>query len=252
MLVAQNTIFSSQAALNGTWRNISNFFNFSIQLTGLEGNVWLEASNDPSVMTDGSTISAPSAPVLSQYTPTSDSHLVGIATTTTFYVKNTYVTANGETTGSTETSLSVTAGNLLVVKSPAKDTGGYATGWNTYISTTSGSETLQSLSGNSIITPLAFGQNFILVNGLFNSGISVPGSNTSGSPNSGINITGNLAAVSYTPPSPASYFNQLQIIINSGSAFVSPSGLCFGYLRCCKDSTTNTKVTSAYLLGQNS
>ena len=75
MLTANNTIFSSQNALNGQWRNIQNWVAFSLQINGLEGNVWVEVSNDPNVVTDGANISAPSAPVLSQYTPLSDGGL---------------------------------------------------------------------------------------------------------------------------------------------------------------------------------
>jgi hypothetical protein len=250
MQTANNTIFSSQAALNGTWRNINNWFNFSLHVTGLEGNVWVEASNDPTVLTDGSTISAPATPVLSQYTPLAGSGKQGIANTTTFYVKNTFVTAAGETIGSSEASLSVLSGNLLVIASPAKDAGGYATGWNTYVSTTTGAELLQNLEDNAVIAPLAFGQNFILVNGVQTSGIAVPGANTSGSPNSGVNISGNLAAGSYATPSPAATFNQLQIVIANSQAMINPSGLIWNYVRVCKDSTTNTKVTKAFLFGQ--
>jgi len=252
MQTANNTIFSSQAALSGAWRNINNWFNFSLHITGLEGNVWVEASNDPTVMTDGPTISAPGTPVLTQYTPTADSHKQGIATTTTFYVKNTFVTVNGETVASAEANLSVLAGNLLVVASPVKDAGGYATSWNTYISTTSGAEVLQNLEDGAVIAPLAFGKTFILLNGVQNSGITVPGSNTSGSPNSGVSITGNLAAVSYTPPAPAAEFNQLQVIIDATNhqAMINPSGIIWNYIRVCKDSTANTRVTTGNLFGQ--
>jgi hypothetical protein len=202
-------------------------------------------------MTDGAAIAAPGTPVLSQYTPTADSHYVGIPTTTTYYVKNTFVTVNGETVASSEASLSVLAGNLLVVASPAKDTGGYATGWNTYISTTSGAERIQNLEDNAVIVPVIFGRSFIPYKGLINSTIAPPVSNTSGSPNSGVSITGNLAAGSYTPPAPAAEFNQLQVIIDgSGNAMINPSGIIWNFIRVNKDSTANTKVTTAFLFGQ--
>lgn len=254
MQTAKNTIFSSQNAAKGAWRDINNWFNFSLHLTGVEGNVWVEVSNDPSVMTDGANIAAPAAPVLTQFTPIADSHKQGIKNTTTFYVKNTFVTVAGETVGSTETSLSVLAGNLLVVQSPAKDAGGYATGWNTYVSTTSGAEQLQNLEG-AVIAPLAFGRTFVLLNGVVGSGNLVPGANTSGSPNAGINITGNLASFPTTGFTPGTgtgtALNQIQVILDgSGQAMINPSGIIWNYIRVVKDNTAQTKVTSAFLFGQ--
>ena len=263
MITANNTIFSSQAALNGAWRNINNFIGLSLHLTGIEGNVWIEAANDPNITTDGTNISAPPTPILSQFTPTADMHRNGVAVNTTYYVKNTYVTPNslssgsgipitattGETTASAEASITVTAGNLLMVQSPVSATS--AVGWNTYISTTSGAEQLQNLETNATIAQIPFGRSFIAVNyGLLNSGILVPSSNTSSGPGTGINVSGNLAAGSYTAPAPAAYFNQLQVIINGSQAMVNPSGLVWNYVRVCKDSTTNTKVTTCYLFGQ--
>jgi hypothetical protein len=262
MLTANNQIFSSQAALNGSWRNIQNWINFSLEVTGLEGNVWVEVSNDPNVLTDGATISAPAAPVLSQYTPTTDSHIVGVPTNTTYYVKNTFVTPNslnptggttvtttGETTASTETSLLVTAGNLLVVAPPAQDTNKVSVGWNTYISTASGTETLQNLEDNVIVAPRGFGQSFILTNwGLSTAGKALPGSNTSAQAASGINLTSNLAAGSYSAPSA---LTQTQVLVTSAGAIINPSGLIWNFIRVCKDSTANTMVTKAYLFGQS-
>jgi hypothetical protein len=241
MLTSNNPLFSSQAAANGVWRNISNFFSTSIHVTGLEGNVWIEVSNDPNVLTNGATISAPATPVLSQYTPSNG--VAGIAANTTYYVKTTFITpGGGETTASTEASLLVTAGNLLVVASPAKDTGGFATAYNVYVSTTTGSETKQTSDAKPI------GQPFILYG--LSSGIVVPGANTSGSPASGISITGNLAAGSFAVPGPAAAFNQIQIVIANGQAMINPSGAVWNYMRVCKDSTANTKLTSAFLFGQ--
>lgn len=263
MLIANNTIFSSQAALNGQWRNISNWVAFSLQINGLEGNVWFEVSNDPNVLTDGANISAPSsAPTLSQYTPLSGTGVAGVPTNTTYYVKSTYITPNslnptggvaptvpGETTASAESSLLVTAGNLLVVNSPAPDAAGVAVGWNAYISTTSGTETVQNLYDNAIVTPLRFRQNFIAENySLLRSTAAPPSSNTTAIANSGINIAGNLAAGSYTYP-PTLY--QMQIVINgSGQAVINPSGIVWNFIRVCKDNTANTKVTTAFLFGQ--
>jgi hypothetical protein len=258
MLSVSNTIFSSQAALNGVWRDINDWFNLSLHITGLEGNVWCEVSNDPNVLTNGAVISAPASPILTQYTPTTDSHISGIPVTTTYYVKNTYVTpntaidnmanwsvSNGETTASVEASLTVLAGNLLVVQSPAKDAGGYATGWNTYIDTQSGAETLQNLKENSVVNSLQFGQTFILKNGIKGQ-IVPPTTNTSSSPNSGVNLTGNLAAASYNEGA----LNQIQVIISGTQAMINPSGVAWKYIRVCKDSTANTVVTTGFLFGQ--
>jgi len=269
MLTANNTIFSSQAAANGVWRNIQNWINFSLEVTGVEGNVWVEVSNDPNVMTDGATISAPAAPVLSQYTPTADSHIAGVPVNTTYYVKNTYVTPNslnptgdtsptttGETTASTESSLLVLAGNLLIVEPPAQDAAKVAVGWNTYISTVSGAERLQNLEDNAVVAPRGFGQSFLAVNwGLLPGTAAVPGSNTSAQAASGVNITGNLASfpsTSYTPGATGTGLNQIQVVIPSGSgtAMINPSGIIWNFIRVCKDSTANTKVTTAFLFGQ--
>lgn len=255
MQTAKNTILSSQNAAKGVWRDINNWFNFSLHLTGVEGNVWVEVSNDPSVMTDGANIAVPGTPVLTQYTPTADSGKKGIANTTTFYVKNTFVTVAGETTGSAEASLSVLAGNILVVQSPAKDAGGFATGWNTYVGTTSGAELLQNLEGGAVISPISFGKTFVLLNGVASSGIVVPVANTSGSPNSGVNITGNLASfptTSFTAgTATGTALNQIQVILDgSGQAMINPSGIIWNYIRVVKDNTAQTKVTNAYLFGQ--
>lgn len=270
MLTANNTIFSSTAAANGSWRNIQNWVNFSLHITGMEGNVWVEVSNDPNVLTDGATISAPSAPVLSQYTPTADSHIQGVPTNTTYYVKNTYVTPNslnptggapqfttgglGETTASTETSLLVTAGNLLVVNPPAQDSGKVAIGWNTYISTTSNKETLQTLEDNAVVSPNRFGQPFILTNyGLSTSGSVPPVSNTSATAASGFNLTGNLVsfpAASYTPGSTGTGLNQVQVLISGTTAMINPSGIVWNFIRVCKSGGGAT-TTNAFLFGQS-
>lgn len=270
MLTANNQIFSSQTAQSGAWRNIQNWINFSLHITGLEGNVWVEVSNDPNVLTNGANISAPAAPVLTQYTPTSDNHLSGVPVDTTYFVKNTYVTPNslnpsggapqyttaglGETTPSAETSLLVKAGNLLVVQSPAQDAGGVASGWNTYISKATGTETLQNLEDNAVISPRQFGQTFILTNyGLSTSGPSVPVANTSGTANSGVNLTGNLVsfpAASYTPGATGTGLNQIQVIISGTSAMINPSGIIWNFIRVCK-SGGGAEKTQALLFGQS-
>ncbi len=67
----------------------------------------------------------------------------GSLAATTYYVKSTWVTASGQTTGSTETSLAVSASNVLNVAAPASPPAN-ATGWDVYVSTATGTETLQA------------------------------------------------------------------------------------------------------------
>lgn len=83
--------------------------------------------------------SVPGTPSLSQTTS-------GSLPATTYYVVTTYTNSLGETTKSAEASLAVSANNVLVVASPASAAN--ATGWNVYVSTSTGTETLQG--GNSI------------------------------------------------------------------------------------------------------
>jgi hypothetical protein len=59
-----------------------------------------------------------------------------------YYVVVTYTYSGGETTASPEASISVPAGKVLTVASPASVTG--ATGWNVYVGTGPGTELLQS------------------------------------------------------------------------------------------------------------
>jgi len=66
-----------------------------------------------------------------------------------YFVQISYLTAAGETAASTEVSFSVAANSLLQVPSPPSSS--FATGWNVYVSTTSGAATLQNAS------PIAIG-----------------------------------------------------------------------------------------------
>jgi hypothetical protein len=88
------------------------------------------------------TLQPPAAPALSQ-TPG------GLLSPTTYYVQITYTTPRGETPPSAEVSLSVSAGNLLVVTASTYPN---ATSWNVYVGTTPGAETQQA-SGIAIGTP---------------------------------------------------------------------------------------------------
>ncbi|MGH9397167.1 MAG: hypothetical protein ACRD18_10005 [Terriglobia bacterium] len=116
----------------------------------------------------------PAAPAL---TPPSAGALLSVSggtlPSTTYYVVLTYVNALGETTPSTEASLAVALGSLLVAESPAPS--GNSTGYNIYVASSSGAERLQNSS------PVPLGQKWTLpAAGLSTVGISPPPSNTAG------------------------------------------------------------------------
>jgi len=67
----------------------------------------------------------------------------GLLAATTYYVKSTWVSALGESIASAETSFATSVSNVLNVASPGSAPAG-ATGWNVYVSRTSGGETLQN------------------------------------------------------------------------------------------------------------
>ncbi len=81
--------------------------------------------------------------------PTLSSVAAGTLAATTYYVKITYVNAAGETLPSAEANLAVAADYVLSVASPAATSG--ASGWNVFVSTATGTETLQNSS------PIAIG-----------------------------------------------------------------------------------------------
>ncbi len=94
----------------------------------------------PSVFVNGvreypTPLTSPSTPSLSQVSG-------GTIAARTNYVKTTYLSANGETLGSTEASYATSANYLLKVASPSTQTG--AVSWNVYVSTSTGTETLQA------------------------------------------------------------------------------------------------------------
>lgn len=80
---------------------------------------------------------APAAPILGE-TPG------GTNAARTLYAQVAYVNASGETLASTEAHLAVDANNLLTLASPPAVTG--ATGYDVYVSTTSGAETKQNFN----------------------------------------------------------------------------------------------------------
>ncbi len=98
----------------------------------------------------------------------------GTLSATTYYVQSTWVTAAGETLPSTETSLAVAANNVLNVAAPGSPPTG-ATGWNVYVSTSTGPETKQNAS------PIAIGTPWVEPTSGLIAGTAVPATNTSGS-----------------------------------------------------------------------
>jgi hypothetical protein len=290
MQTINNTIFSSTAPADGAWRNISNFVAMSVQISTTSagapsafdaGNVWIELSNDPNVLLDGATIAAPSAPTLSQFTPNYSAGYGNASPTvaTTYSVQVTYVTAfpkgtvplgttqpgvlipPPETTASGTTALLVTAGNQLIVASPAADPLGVATGYNVYISVGGGPYILQNSLFNSMVGPgnlkvngpIPLGEPFYLF-AYTNSGVQPPATNTTGSPNVGVNATGNISTGGFNSDESVLYFDNPTAAgawtASSTMAIWSPSCLYFNYLRVRK-STAGTKLTQAYLFGQN-
>jgi hypothetical protein len=112
-----------------------------------------------------STIAAPPTPGLSY-------QVGGLLSSQTFFVKITYAGSGTETTPSPEASLLVPADNLLTVASPASS--GNAVGYNVYVSTTTGTETLQNGA------PIAFGTNWVMPTSGLVAGATPPSTNSTG------------------------------------------------------------------------
>lgn len=237
MLAINNKIFDSKVAANGPWRNISNLGAYSLHFRGLEGTVWVEVSNDPAVLTDGATISAPSAPTGQAVNAAPSQGNQG-----SFKAKITYVTPGGETTPSTASSaISVpSASQTPQVNAPSADAGGFAVGWNVYLSNDGGVTYWLQNSGT-----LSFQQSFILID--FTQGTPPPTSNTSGQPNAGINVApgGNLTTAS------TGVIGETQVIADgAGNLVYNPSCINFNFIRVRKTGGGSTE-TIAYLFGQN-
>ena len=110
-------------------------------------------------------LSSPAAPTLSQV-------LGGVLVGATYYVKVTYTDLTGETLCSSESSLVVLTGNLLQVASPSALSG--ASGYNVYVSTTTGAETRQN------VATVPLGASWTLPSTGLISGTSQPTSNHTG------------------------------------------------------------------------
>jgi hypothetical protein len=269
---------------DGMWRNVSNFVASSIQIvaktsaglsTPLTGTIWIEVSNDPNVNIDNlaTQIAAPSAPVLAAFTPTSAGHGQSpnagggdqpfTYPAATYGVKLTYVNLQGETTASGATSLAVAAGQTISVAAPGPDAGGYATGYNVYVSINGGAYILQNPPFNSGNTfgnlavangPLNVSQAFMLY-AWQNSQIIPPVANTTGTPNVGANISGNLnaAAVAGVDNEAAVSYDTATGLWSAAATMVmwSPSCLYFNWVRARVSGQTAGHVLQAYLFGQN-
>lgn len=111
------------------------------------------------------TINPPLAPTLGQTSG-------GLIAATTYYVKITYVGEGTETTASPESFLLVLLDNLLTVMSPLSS--GSAIGYNVYVSTSTGTETLQ----NNI--PVQIGTDWVMPTSGIVTGIAPPTTNSTG------------------------------------------------------------------------
>lgn len=106
----------------------------------------LELSRSPIATTPCQAgLGAPPTPVLSITSG-------GLLAAARCYVRITYLTAMGETAVSAEANIVVPASDVLVVTSPAQDIQNLATGWNVYVGSAPGKETLQNGSPLSIGT----------------------------------------------------------------------------------------------------
>lgn len=136
---------------------------------GANGNVYY----DPTDTTSGAYFTGSIAPITAPAAPALGSAAGGTLAATTYYVKVTYVTAAGETLPSAESSLAVAVNNVLTVTSPSAQAG--ATGYNVYVGTASGNETLQNS------TPIAIGTNWTEPTTGLIAGVAMPTASTAGS-----------------------------------------------------------------------
>jgi len=187
LVVTNTNSLVSQVAQEPTWPG--TLYNLYLHWTGVL--VPLD-QQDAGFYT---TLSAPSAPTLGSVAGGS----LGL---TTYYVKITYVDSTGETTVSSESSLAVLALNLLTVASPSIPGGSQpATGWNVYVGTSSGSETLQNA------TPLVLGTGWTEPVGGLITGASPPSLNTTGWQIFDAMVANPVATAYYTAPTVDTGYN---------------------------------------------
>lgn len=134
---------------------------------------------------------SPEAPVLG-------STAGGTLAATTYYVRTSYVTPDGETPASSESYVAAGANNLLTVASPSPQAA--ATGWNVYVGTAFGQETLQNAS------PLAISTSWTLPTGGLTTTGAVPPASALGSVtneyvwyNTGVSIPSSTEYAYYMP-----------------------------------------------------
>lgn len=97
----------------------------------------------------------------------------GTLAATTYFVRSTWTTAVGETLAAPETSLAVAVNNVLNVAAPASPPAN-ATGWNVYVSTSTGTQTKQNA------TPLALGAAWVEPTTGLIAGAALPAAQTTG------------------------------------------------------------------------
>jgi|SRR5579863_101566 len=265
------------AAADGAWRNTQTLVSSSVQFiartaaglsTALTGTIWIEVSNDPNVNVDNlaTQIAAPTAPTVSQFLPSTYGNADGATYTfpaITYSVKLTYVNLQGESIPSSATVLAVSAGNTIEIAAPGPDANGYATGYNVYISVGGGAYILQNPLYNSGRTfgngdaangPINVNQGFTLY-ALLTQGIAAPAANTTGTPNIGTNVTGNLnaAAVAGSDNEASISYDTANGQYSASATMVmwAPSCLYFNFVRARVTGQTAGHVLQAYLFGQN-
>ncbi|HEX3970433.1 MAG TPA: hypothetical protein VHX19_03870 [Stellaceae bacterium] len=151
-------------------------------------------------------IAAPPAPSLS--------HVAGGSlAAATLFAKVTLVSPSGETAASSETSLAVAANNLLLIASPAS--AGNATGWNAYVGSASGAETLQNAA------PIALGTSWTeAVTGLLTGGVPPPAANTTGWDVFNLFVPDPAASASFvTDPVDTGFNAELRVFLAATSGF---------------------------------
>ena len=275
----------ADASNNGPWIDISNLVSLSVQANNyVAGKTDIQVSNDPNVMIDGAAIGPPSAgSVLSAFVSTPGFNSLTVPPpgdvsqlpATTFFVKTTFVTKWGETTGSAETSLAVPAGSYLYVAAPVPTTAQapYVTGYNVYVGLSTGTEVLQTGPAYSpqrsqdgigtvggTVNPLGPNQSthfaisgaipmnqpgYSMVNGYQSTGIVVPGADNSGGANSGVSVSNGAGLSTLTPDE----VTTVAVFISGSNLMWTPSCMTWKFLRVV-NGTSAPGTTVAYLEGQ--
>lgn len=256
MQIKNILIFDSTNAADGAWIDVSNLVGLSVQVNNIEGNVWLEFSNDPNVNFDGAAIGAPSAPTLTAVAATAAN--ANLTNQGTLSVKLTYITPWGETVASSATALAVPDGKVLMVSAPVlRQT---SIGYNVYVSQTGGAgtwvlQTMPQFKAQRVIDTggihwatagaMPLNQNFFLTNGYQNTQTFPPGSDLSGGVNTGVKFPTSGTLVGATSG------GEINVLITGTNCMVNPSSLVWKWLRVRKDNSAQTLETVAWVMGQN-